>query len=536
MSSKESLLKEIKALKRSDVIRLYNRLSGGKAPKTSTKKNVLRMIETIISSEEGQQAYNTIRKEFIETEVGRFIDPKKEGVGGKSDETIIVSDPSGFALRETIKEEVGKFSSKKPAKLISKYISTSKKLSQNQELKQENEAKQEGNEPGPDADNLPRGNVRFNLDSSKKQEGSYFGEIHLPGYNFVGPFTQLWDRLIRGDQPINDLDKIALEHDLYFTSNNEYIRRYADEQFIKKANKVTGISAPIAKEFIRIRKKASEFLSKSPTKQDEEALKFFKFHTKPYIGYILTGRRDADVIEEMRQIFDITNEEIASGLTEEDIKKLNRHIGEKTKESEIKESEIKEIETKEFETKESDEEKRPIEIRTAQLDETTNANYQDDDGNPDTNAYVREQIDQLQGDALIRTDKERDNSLIRFERFGYVSSNHVYDGNENNLLYLGRQFKKDMRFGIGQFKKEKLFVPKDVTKYENQRKLKTNNIPTIYEETPILQDSKQLMHTLNAPYEKPIRRYQITSRNIKNYVNKIEHPTIIMTRQGIRRV
>ena len=41
-------------------------------------------------------------------------------------------------------------------------------------------------------------------------------EMHLPGYNFAGPGTKLKERLLRGDQPKNALDKAAKEHDMEY--------------------------------------------------------------------------------------------------------------------------------------------------------------------------------------------------------------------------------------------------------------------------------------------------------------------------------
>src|SRR3977135_761388 len=50
----------------------------------------------------------------------------------------------------------------------------------------------------------------------------YFGEMHLPSYNFAGPFTRLDKRLDSEDNPlpnsipINAIDKIAYTHDLMY--------------------------------------------------------------------------------------------------------------------------------------------------------------------------------------------------------------------------------------------------------------------------------------------------------------------------------
>ena len=41
-----------------------------------------------------------------------------------------------------------------------------------------------------------------------------FGELHWPGYQYMGPGTKLDERLKRGDPGINRLDKIAKQHDI----------------------------------------------------------------------------------------------------------------------------------------------------------------------------------------------------------------------------------------------------------------------------------------------------------------------------------
>jgi hypothetical protein len=40
-------------------------------------------------------------------------------------------------------------------------------------------------------------------------------ELHLPGYNFCGPFTKLNERLERVDEPIKTLDAGCKEHDIF---------------------------------------------------------------------------------------------------------------------------------------------------------------------------------------------------------------------------------------------------------------------------------------------------------------------------------
>jgi len=42
-------------------------------------------------------------------------------------------------------------------------------------------------------------------------------EVHIPGYNFCGPGTNLQKRLERGDQGINPLDEACKEHDIAYS-------------------------------------------------------------------------------------------------------------------------------------------------------------------------------------------------------------------------------------------------------------------------------------------------------------------------------
>src|SRR3981189_3570599 len=68
----------------------------------------------------------------------------------------------------------------------------------------------------------------------------YPGELHLPSYNFAGPFTQLEKRLDENDEPlpnsipINKIDQIAYYHDImyrdYPTANG---RQVADQIMLK---------------------------------------------------------------------------------------------------------------------------------------------------------------------------------------------------------------------------------------------------------------------------------------------------------------
>ena len=40
-------------------------------------------------------------------------------------------------------------------------------------------------------------------------------ELHVPGYNYCGPFTKLDKRLARGTKPVNKLDAGCKENDIF---------------------------------------------------------------------------------------------------------------------------------------------------------------------------------------------------------------------------------------------------------------------------------------------------------------------------------
>lgn len=58
-------------------------------------------------------------------------------------------------------------------------------------------------------------------------------EMHYPGYSFLGPGTNLIDKLAKGETGVNSLDRGALKHDLaYFNNEN---RRTADKELMELA-------------------------------------------------------------------------------------------------------------------------------------------------------------------------------------------------------------------------------------------------------------------------------------------------------------
>jgi hypothetical protein len=56
-------------------------------------------------------------------------------------------------------------------------------------------------------------------------------ELHLPGYNYCGPFTKLDKRLARGDEPVNRLDAVCKKHDIFYRDHKGAKERHiADKE------------------------------------------------------------------------------------------------------------------------------------------------------------------------------------------------------------------------------------------------------------------------------------------------------------------
>lgn len=72
-------------------------------------------------------------------------------------------------------------------------------------------------------------------------------ELHYPGYQFLGPGSNLKKRLARGDRGVNELDRLALQHDLKYAENQDDLsaRHQADYELENGAWK--RVTAPDAK-------------------------------------------------------------------------------------------------------------------------------------------------------------------------------------------------------------------------------------------------------------------------------------------------
>lgn len=61
-------------------------------------------------------------------------------------------------------------------------------------------------------------------------------ELHVPSYQYLGPFTNLEKRLKRGDPGINPLDRAARDHDIFYSQHQDSASRHlADKELENKA-------------------------------------------------------------------------------------------------------------------------------------------------------------------------------------------------------------------------------------------------------------------------------------------------------------
>lgn len=66
-------------------------------------------------------------------------------------------------------------------------------------------------------------------------------ELHVPGYQFLGPGTKLKRRMARGDQGINRLDRIARQHDIDYSMSSSLQDKWkADDKMIRSIKSIQG--------------------------------------------------------------------------------------------------------------------------------------------------------------------------------------------------------------------------------------------------------------------------------------------------------
>lgn len=60
-------------------------------------------------------------------------------------------------------------------------------------------------------------------------------ELHLPGYSWCGPGTDIEKRLARGDPGINPLDRACKEHDLFYNQHRDTHSRHTADRRLAEA-------------------------------------------------------------------------------------------------------------------------------------------------------------------------------------------------------------------------------------------------------------------------------------------------------------
>lgn len=69
---------------------------------------------------------------------------------------------------------------------------------------------------------IPKASSRSTKTVRRTYSGIKFeGEHHFPGYQYLGPGTNLETRMELGIEPINDLDRIAMMHDIGYSKSED---------------------------------------------------------------------------------------------------------------------------------------------------------------------------------------------------------------------------------------------------------------------------------------------------------------------------
>jgi len=63
----------------------------------------------------------------------------------------------------------------------------------------------------------------------------FMPEMHLPGFNYCGPFTKLTKRLVRGDKGINKLDEACKRHDIFYNDYKDVKARHSADKELQEA-------------------------------------------------------------------------------------------------------------------------------------------------------------------------------------------------------------------------------------------------------------------------------------------------------------
>jgi len=87
---------------------------------------------------------------------------------------------------------------------------------------------------------LPKGVIKIGsgvFNTLLNKLNNVMPELHLPVYNYCGPFTELEKRLARGDEPVNKLDAGCKEHYIFYRDHQDAKERHlADKELANIAN------------------------------------------------------------------------------------------------------------------------------------------------------------------------------------------------------------------------------------------------------------------------------------------------------------
>jgi hypothetical protein len=92
-------------------------------------------------------------------------------------------------------------------------------------------------------------------------------EYHIPGYNYCGPGTKVFTRLMRGDRGINNLDEACKRHDIeYMMYAGDSIKlQESDERLRKMARRFGGISAHLVDKIFHMKRILEDLKIISPS-------------------------------------------------------------------------------------------------------------------------------------------------------------------------------------------------------------------------------------------------------------------------------
>jgi hypothetical protein len=102
---------------------------------------------------------------------------------------------------------------------------------------------------------LGRQQFKQNLELPQPAETTW--QMHLPGYNYLGPGTHIYENMQKHVQPTNEADARAMLHDLAYISNNDHEK--ADNDFLHNEDFNPSWGGAIGNTGIRLNKFLRQF-------------------------------------------------------------------------------------------------------------------------------------------------------------------------------------------------------------------------------------------------------------------------------------